>query len=281
MTVRLHYMGHNLEVPEGEFIVGRSSSCQLSLDDALVSRKHAVLTVSGGAASIEDLGSRNGVLVNKKKISGPISLADGDLITIGSQEMTIHGLKDRPMAAAPRRPLFDTMTAASPELFDEPTRTNIDYLAADPDKRVHELSLIGAVAEKALQLGRPDDAVRLLDRPMKDLLARAKRIAAGEDVPPIDELAVKRAVTLALRIASMSNAGEWVDYVLELHAARRQLLPAATIDELYTIVRRVRVDPAKLRSYVEALGETSGALNANEKFLLSRIEGLVEIALLK
>jgi predicted component of type VI protein secretion system len=274
-------MGHNLEVPEGEFIVGRSSSCQLSLDDALVSRKHALLTVSAGTASIEDLGSRNGVLVNKKKIGGPTSLSDGDLITIGSQEMTIHGLKDRAVATASRRPLFDTMTAATPESFDEPTRTNIDYLASDPDKRVHELSLIGAVAEKALQLGRPDDAVRLLDRPMKDLLARAKRLAAGESVPPIDELAVKRAVTLALRIASMSNAGEWVDYVFELHAARRQLLPAATIDELYSIVRRVHVDPAKLRAYLEALGETAGGLNANEKFLLSRIEGLVEVALLK
>jgi uncharacterized protein HemY len=71
------------------------------------------------------------------------------------------------------------MTAAA-ELFpDEPTRTNIDYLAADPDKRVHELSLIGAVAEKALQLGRPDDALRLLERPMKDMLSRAKRIRFG------------------------------------------------------------------------------------------------------
>ena len=70
MTARLCYLGHNLEVPEGHFVVGRSSSCQLSLDDALVSRRHALLTVVAGSAHIEDLGSRNGVSVNSKKITG-------------------------------------------------------------------------------------------------------------------------------------------------------------------------------------------------------------------
>lgn len=283
MTIRLRYMGHNLEVPEGHFVVGRSSSCQLSLDDALVSRRHALLTVVNGTALIEDLGSRNGVSVNGKKITGQEPLSDADLITIGSQTMTIHGLRDKPASAVQnKRPLFDTMTAG--ELFpDEPTETKNHHLGEpdNPDKRVHELSLIGAVADKALALGRPDDAIRLLERPLKDMLARAKRAAQGESVVPVDELAARRAAALSLKLAGILSAGEWVDYVIELYSARGELLPQQTVDELYSLCRRVRCDVTKLRGYVAVLERDADKLNKNEKFLLSRVEGLVEVAGLK
>ncbi len=283
MTVRLRYMGHNLEVPEGHFVVGRSSSCQLSLDDALVSRRHALLTVVSSTAHIEDLGSRNGVSVNSKKISGQEALADGDLITIGSQTMTIHGLRDKPAAVLHvKRPLFDTMTAG--ELYaDEPTETSSHHLSEpdNPDKRVHELSLIGAVADKALALGRPEDAVRLLERPLLEMLSRAKKIAAHEEAAPIDALAVKRAATLALKIASANGNGDWIDYVFELYGARVELLPQSTVDELYSLLRKVRIDLSKLKTYTKALASESQSLNKNERFLLSRIEGLVELASLK
>lgn len=289
MTIRLQYMGHTLEVPEGEFFIGRSTACQLSLDDALVSRKHALLFVENGQATVEDLRSRNGVQVNKKKISRRQPLKDGDIITIGGQDMTIHGLVDRVA-----RPIYDTITAdprargfnatlPDATIVDEPTRTSADHIpgVSSPDKRVHELSLIGAVAEKALALGRTEDAVRLLDRPLKEMLARAKKIAAGEEAAPLDELAVRRATTLALRIAALTLAGEWVDYVLELHAAQRALPLAATIEELHALVRRVRIDLGKLRAYLAILNEGVAGMSNNERFLLSRVEGLVELAGLK
>src|SRR5262245_56351671 len=90
MPIRLRYLAHDLEVPVGQFVVGRSAECQLSLDDPLVSRRHALLTVGAEGVSVEDLGSRNGVLVNNVKIEGPKALADGDKITIGGQTMTLH-----------------------------------------------------------------------------------------------------------------------------------------------------------------------------------------------
>ena len=64
MAYRLRYLAHDLELPIGEFVVGRSTECQLSLDDPLVSRRHAVLRVRRDGVSVQDLGSRNGVLVN-------------------------------------------------------------------------------------------------------------------------------------------------------------------------------------------------------------------------
>src|SRR5258706_15342401 len=89
MAYRLRYLAHDLELPVGEFVVGRSTECQLSLDDPLVSRKHAVLRVRKDGVSVQDLGSRNGVLVNGSKNEGESELATGDKGTIGSKDMTL------------------------------------------------------------------------------------------------------------------------------------------------------------------------------------------------
>src|ERR1700722_4640572 len=95
MAVRLRYLAHDLEVPTGQFVIGRTPDCQLSLDDPLVSRRHALLTVHGGGVVVEDLGSRNGVEVNGKRIGEPGPLSDGDRIKIGSQEMTLTGVVEQ------------------------------------------------------------------------------------------------------------------------------------------------------------------------------------------
>src|SRR5277367_178816 len=92
MRWRLRYLQHDLELSEGQFAVGRNASCQLSLDDPLVSRRHALLSVAQEAVLIEDLQSRNGVLVNGQKIEGRVALKPGDRILIGAQELTLlHG----------------------------------------------------------------------------------------------------------------------------------------------------------------------------------------------
>jgi pSer/pThr/pTyr-binding forkhead associated (FHA) protein len=62
--------------------VGRARTNDLMLDDARVSREHAVITVDGAFVLIEDLGSRNGVYVNGRKVTID-ALASGDVVTIG------------------------------------------------------------------------------------------------------------------------------------------------------------------------------------------------------
>jgi adenylate cyclase len=66
--------------------IGRSATSDLPLEDAgnRVSRQHAILRVDeSGVATIEDLGSRNGTIVNGRKASGAVRLHRGDLIVIG------------------------------------------------------------------------------------------------------------------------------------------------------------------------------------------------------
>ncbi|NUP07887.1 MAG: FHA domain-containing protein [Polyangiaceae bacterium] len=278
--IRLRYLGHNLEVPEGQFVIGRSSKCQLSVDDPLISRQHAALTVNGSAATVEDLGSRNGVLVNGQKIAGVQPLTDGDTITVGSQVMTIHGIAVAGAATRPRRPEMQTLQTASLfELQEDPTDdTSIrssPIKSIQPDKRVNELSLVGAVAEKALAMGRAEDAQRLLERPLRDVLARART------KQPIEASVAQRAATLAVKLAGALQEGDWVDFAVELYTLRRELLPQPVVDELYTVLRKVRCDASLLREYLDTVKAGAGSFGPNERFQISRIEGLEPLVGLK
>lgn len=89
MRFRLRYLQHDFELTEGQFAVGRNASCQLALDDPLVSRRHALFEVRNATVVVEDLGSRNGVIVNGERIERPRALAAGDRVLIGSQELIL------------------------------------------------------------------------------------------------------------------------------------------------------------------------------------------------
>ena len=63
--------------------LGRDAGNALLVKDGGVSRKHAVIRREGGAWVLSDLGSRNGTLLNGRKIQRQI-LVDGDLLQVGT-----------------------------------------------------------------------------------------------------------------------------------------------------------------------------------------------------
>jgi hypothetical protein len=90
-----------MHLDEGENILGRGEECTLVIDATTVSRRHARITVSRGAASIEDLESTNGTFVNKKPAKLPITLKDGDEVGLGTVAMLFR--KSDPSAQTERR----------------------------------------------------------------------------------------------------------------------------------------------------------------------------------
>ena len=81
------------EIPlaPGELILGRDPNASVRIDDSTVSRRHAFLHITPEKAEIRDLGSKNGTLVEGKKLgSTPVSLHDGDEIQIGSIFLTFR-----------------------------------------------------------------------------------------------------------------------------------------------------------------------------------------------
>jgi pSer/pThr/pTyr-binding forkhead associated (FHA) protein len=53
-----------------------------------VSRRHALIRISGDDATIEDLGSKNGTFVGDVRVTEPVRLADGDRVRLGSVLLT-------------------------------------------------------------------------------------------------------------------------------------------------------------------------------------------------
>jgi transcriptional regulator with PAS, ATPase and Fis domain len=70
---------------EGELVLGRDPDCDLTLDHARISRKHAKLIVAGGAIRIEDLGSTNGLKVGGAQFERGASVPPYTLILLSNQ----------------------------------------------------------------------------------------------------------------------------------------------------------------------------------------------------
>jgi predicted component of type VI protein secretion system len=87
---RLRYEGRAVILGSHGAVLGRSRECDLVVDDANVSRRHAEVRPSGGSWVVADLGSTNGVKVNGRRIDAPQSLRPGDRIQIGTSKLTFE-----------------------------------------------------------------------------------------------------------------------------------------------------------------------------------------------
>ncbi len=57
-----------VQVYKASLKIGRSSECEIQLNDRSVSRKHAIISRIDGLYFMEDLGSTGGVFINQEKI---------------------------------------------------------------------------------------------------------------------------------------------------------------------------------------------------------------------
>ncbi len=278
MRFRLRYLQHDLELNEGTFAVGRNASCQLSLDDPLVSRRHAVFEVTGGTVTIEDLQSRNGVIVNGHRIESRVNLNVGDRILIGSQELTLLAARDAMASGAGGgvgKMTLPKMRVSTPSSGFPPVQ-----IESDPEpsmvRRADQFKLLSGVAEKALAMGKAGEAERLLASALADVIEATR---AGRPLPPT---LVDQAAKFSAKLATATGKGGWADYVIELYAAQKRPCPAHVIDELYNAMRKVTaVDLHRLRGYVAMLRQNLPRDGPAERFLFQRLEGLERLAALR
>lgn len=97
--VHLKWSGGNLPLGRS-CVIGRRSDNDLSINDAQVSRRHALLTRFGEEWWLNDLDSRNGLSVNGLKIKNARRLRDGDQIRIAGHTITFsNGGQERPRSS--------------------------------------------------------------------------------------------------------------------------------------------------------------------------------------
>jgi predicted component of type VI protein secretion system len=267
---RLRHQGSDIELTPGTFVVGRSSQCNLSLDDALVSRRHAQFTVDAETVHVEDLGSRNGININGIKAEGKVLLRNLDRVTVGGSDVVLLEILDRPAMSA---------TLAGTTLRDAGGMRETMQLPAIPaglapprdDEGTAAAVLLTGLADKALALGRFDEAERVLTRILEPMVEKAR---AGTLSPARLEDATK----YALRLAEGTRRQSWIDWVFDVHGAAGVMISAPNIDRLHEIVRKVRyTSGTALRRYLERMRSRETELTAGDRFLLQRIEGIERV----
>ena len=66
-----------------EFLLGRGPDCDLRLQDSATSRHHCLIRVRGDEATLVDLGSSNGTLLNDEPVRAVVGVRPGDVIQCG------------------------------------------------------------------------------------------------------------------------------------------------------------------------------------------------------
>jgi hypothetical protein len=252
---RLRFLLQEFDLGGPEVVIGRSSECQITIEDPLISRKHARIVIDADEARVSDMGSRNGVRVNGRLVKGEQTLKDGDRIRLGTQELlfTMVGRAER----APRPTGYMKLCHAcgtpypegapscphcgAPALADEDTMSG----AAPEPKRSWTFQLLGEVIERALASGRAIEAERLMRKAAKEI---DERLAAGERLEPTHTAMI---AAFSVRLAKLVGGSEWIAWAIALHRRQNAMLADQVIDRLDELDGAAFPDlVAMLESYV-------------------------------
>lgn len=77
------------ELPYGDHVIGRGGNATVQVDHPDVSRRHARLEVGRDAVVVFDLGSKNGVSVQGKRVRDPVRLLHGQSLSIGELSLRL------------------------------------------------------------------------------------------------------------------------------------------------------------------------------------------------
>jgi hypothetical protein len=101
-------------ISRSETIIGRDSSADIVIDDACVSKHHAMLKLDETAVVLFDLNSTNGTRVNSMEVTQSL-LQNDDIIVVGQHELKIENLPAISDKMAEKLRQADTLTLDDPD----------------------------------------------------------------------------------------------------------------------------------------------------------------------
>lgn len=213
---------------EGQsLLVGRGTSCDIVLDDELASREHLRLTLSDGALVAEDLGSRNGVLVNGLPVRGSQELHHGDHVTAGRTPLTVVQQVHEPRARSQLAGTPDRQTS-----WDDVTATG--SLPA----------LLGGSARTALGVGDLTSA----ETSARNLLVALRGMLARGGV--VEPAVLDDAVDLAIELAAASQEPVWIERLLDLCVTAARPIDARRAARVAELGARLAPSASGLAAYL-------------------------------
>lgn len=141
------------------FLIGRGRNNDLTLAEAEISRRHAMIFECAGRWWVTDMGSRNGVLVNGKRLIHARPLCDRDQIRIGGHTFTFS-TTDAPLSSVSAREAL-TEVAATVDESSSPSQGAVtcELIVASADGEILEgekaaLAFFGKALEHPLGTSR-------------------------------------------------------------------------------------------------------------------------------
>ncbi len=246
---RLRFLLQEFDLIGPDVVLGRSPACHITIDDPLMSRRHAKIRVSG--PTIEDLGSRNGVRVNGELISGPTVLETGARIRLGSQELVFYVVSGEERSVRMTGAMTVCVRCDTPFPDAAPScrhcgapREEETMTGVAEEPAAFAYSLISEVVERALSRAKVAEADRLMQRAASEL-ARDTRVE-GKVLPTDAQPLCLAAAKLAVAQGTLG----WVRWSLSVHRAVN-MLPSDEFLSLVTMVSGSAPHVAELLAWAE------------------------------
>ncbi len=176
-------------VERDEFKMGRSPECDLHLPYGSISRTHArfVKTPSGGW-TVEDMGSKNGTLLNESFVASPQKVNHGDVVRLGNVSINVL-FTDRPQTKPPisARPQIKPPLDYSPQPTTTPQPTATPHATTlGPGMTI--LRNAKDLQQRWIQADAPGDVLSNKEKAiarLKDLVDIAKGLNSAESIEAI------------------------------------------------------------------------------------------------
>jgi hypothetical protein len=128
--------GSEHQIPEGITVIGRHSECDIQISANGVSRQHVRFINEDAKLYVEDLGSKNGTLVNGVRSATRREVLKGDTVKVGEIEIHVAGIPESGSAAAPT-------AAPAPASAGRPAKPNRDDILRAMHRKKRMQNAIG------------------------------------------------------------------------------------------------------------------------------------------
>lgn len=270
------------EIPlqAGETLIGRGEGCQVVVNEAMVSRKHARIVLRGSGLYIEDLGSANGTFVNQDRVQGSRDLFAGDRIFIGTCEIEVMRAAevDRPTVPAFDDDLDRPTPSSGVSAFDPQDAGRVTQRKGKVSEQSEAESKIELeafessthLADKMFTMGRVDAALRILSGPLEEI-RKAARLGRVPGILLLDALG-----RYAVKLATDTEDGRWIDLAIETHLLAARPLREETIQKLAALRARAPIgSDALIAEYYEQLRGAMSSFSAADRILCERVACLL------
>ncbi|MEE8525288.1 MAG: SpoIIE family protein phosphatase [Thermoanaerobaculia bacterium] len=233
-------------------VVGRASDSDLVIEDRFLSRRHSRVFRRDGRLMLEDLGSRNGTLLNGGPVSEPVPLELGDVVKISGSVITVldaDSAAERPLRQElPDHTILRSASGLLSHVSNDSSRLRGEAAVRRYAERLRLVNdvhralgqsieleeLLELILERVFDHLRPEQGAIFLRRDGELELA-AKRSVPGVDADFVTSRSLQSEVTdkgMAALVLDVENDERFASAQSILFSGIRSLVAAPLLDTL-------------------------------------------------